>query len=217
MITPAAGLRTSAEVPSLSWLGHASFRLQSKAGKVVYIDPWEVRSTAKADLILITHEHYDHCSPEDVKKLSTPETVVVAPADCAAKIGGAVTTVKPGVRGTYAGFAVETVPAYNIDKAFHPKAKGWVGYLLTIDGKRVYHAGDADLIPEMEGIVCDVALLPVGGTYNMNAAEATAATTKIRAKEWVPMHWGKIVGSQADAEAFRKGVTNGIVVILPLE
>lgn len=199
----------------LHWLGHASFRMEAKNGKVIYTDPWEVKSTAKADLILITHEHYDHCSPEDVKKLSKPDTVVVAPADCGAKLGQPIQTLKPGQSGTFAGFTVAAVPAYNVNKDFHQKAKQWVGYIVTVDGQRIYQAGDTDLIPEMKEVVCDVALLPVGGTYTMSAAEAAQAATMIQAKEFVPMHWGKIVGSRADAEAFRKAVKGRVTVLMP--
>lgn len=217
MITPIPGMRTSALLPSLSWLGHASFRITAKNGKVIYTDPWEVRSTTKADLILITHEHFDHCSPDDVRKLSKPGTVIVAPPDCGAKLGLPFQAVKPGQSGTYAGFAVETTPAYNVGKDFHQQGKNWVGYIVTIDGIRLYQAGDTDIIPAMQTIRCDVALLPVGGTYTMTAAEAAKATTMIQAKEWVPMHWGKIVGSKADAEAFQKAVTTGTVCVLPLE
>ncbi|MBI2346877.1 MAG: MBL fold metallo-hydrolase [Deltaproteobacteria bacterium] len=198
----------------LHWLGHASFRIESKDGKVIYTDPWEVKSTVKADLILITHEHYDHCSPDDVKKLTKPGTVVVAPPDCSAKLGQTIHAVRPGQKGTYAGFTVETVPAYNIGKDFHQKAKNWVGYIITVDGRRIYQAGDTDVIPEMKEVICDVALLPIGGTYTMSAAEAAKATTMIQAKEWIPMHWGKIVGSQADAETFRDAVKRGTVTIL---
>lgn len=217
MIMPVSGMRTSALIRGLSWLGHASFRITTQDGKVIYIDPWEVRSRAKADLILITHEHYDHCSPDDVRKLSKPGTVIVAPPDCGAKLGLPIQVVKPGQSGTYAGFAVETVPAYNVGKDFHQQGKNWVGYIVTIDGKRLYHAGDTDIIPAMQTVHCDVALLPIGGTYTMSATEATRAATMIQAKEWVPMHWGKIVGSEADAETFAKTVTKGTVCVLPLE
>lgn len=203
---------------SLHWLGHDSFRIESADGQVIYIDPWEVRSTEKkADLILITHEHYDHCSPDDVKKLSKPGTVILTPPDCGTKLGVPTQAARPGLSGTYAGFTVEMVAAYNIGKEFHQKSKHWVGYIITVDGKRIYHAGDTDIIPEMQGITCDVALLPVGGTYTMSAAEAAKAATIIKAKEYIPMHWGKIVGTRADAEAFKAAVKTGTVAIMPEE
>jgi L-ascorbate metabolism protein UlaG (beta-lactamase superfamily) len=156
--------------------------------------------------VLVTHEHYDHCSPEDVLLVSGPETVVLAPADCRPKlegIGASLIDVEPSQEYEAAGLKVRTVPAYNVDKQFHPKDRNWVGYIVEIGGKTVYHTGDSDFIPEMEGLGADVALVPVGGTYTMTAEEAAEAVKAIGAAEAVPMHYGSIVGSEADAERFR--------------
>lgn len=187
------------------WLGHASFVL-TDGQAVVYIDPYQVQDGGTADLVLVTHEHYDHCSPEDVLLVAGPETVVLAPADCRPKlegIGGSLIDVEPNKEYEAAGLKVKTVPAYNVDKQFHPKEKGWVGYVVEIGGKSVYHTGDSDLIPEMKGLNADIALVPVGGTYTMTAEEAAEAVKAIGAAEAVPMHYGSIVGSEEDAQRFR--------------
>ncbi len=189
-------------VQNLHWLGHGTFKLTGE--RIVYIDPWQLKGDLEqADLILITHSHYDHCSPEDVAKVRGPQTTVVATADCVAKLGGVVQVVKPGDRLTVQGVAVEAVPAYNLDKDFHPRQEGWVGYVVTLNGRRFYHAGDSDHIPEMGAVQADVALLPVGGTYTMTADEAAAAANAMRPGVAVPMHWGSIVGGRQDAERFQ--------------
>lgn len=185
------------------WLGHGSFKLTGE--KVAYIDPWELEGQPEiADLILITHEHHDHCSPEDVARISGPNTVVVTTGDCAAKLGVDARIVKPGDRLTVQGVDIEAVPAYNINKTFHPRENGWVGYIVTWDGLRIYHAGDSDHVPEMDTLQVDVALLPVGGKYTMTASEAAAAANAMRPRLAVPMHWGRVVGARSDAERFRE-------------
>lgn len=192
-------------IENIKWLGHASFRLTGE--KTVYIDPWKIKGGDKADIILITHEHYDHCSPEDVAKITKNDTVIVAVADCQSKLlklDREIRLVEPGKKLNIRGVLVEAVPAYNINKRFHPKDNQWVGYVVTINGKRIYHAGDTDLIPEMSQLKgIDVALLPVGGTYTMNADEAAKAAEIIRPKVAVPMHVGDIVGTKKDIERFK--------------
>ncbi|MGQ9682447.1 MAG: MBL fold metallo-hydrolase [Anaerolineae bacterium] len=191
-----------AMIQSIRWLGHAGFLL--KDGRVVYIDPYKLAGTEVGDLILITHEHSDHCSPEDVKWLRQGATVIACPPSCAQQFKGDVRVVKPGDVLQLKGVGVEVVPAYNINKPYHPKEAGGVGYVVTMPGgMRVYHAGDTDLIPEMEHIQADVALLPVGGTYTMDAAEAAQAANLIKPRLAIPMHWGSIVGSRQEAERFK--------------
>jgi L-ascorbate metabolism protein UlaG (beta-lactamase superfamily) len=202
-------------IDAIAWLGHASFRIDGS--RVVYIDPWKVTDDApKADLILITHDHYDHCSPDDVARLAKQGTVILAPPAAAAKLAGlTVTRVAPGERHAVGAVTVETLPAYNIGKKFHPRANGNVGYVVTLDGGRLYHAGDTDLIPEMAGIDVDVALLPVGGTYTMTAAEAARAAVTIRPREAaVPIHYGDIVGRAGDGRAFLEAVGGAVPVRL---
>ena len=186
---------------NLHWLGHASFLYEGR--KRIYFDPWQLKAGAKpADLILISHEHYDHLSPEDVAKVQTPNTVIVTAVDCAAKLTGNVITLKPGETTEVAGIRIEAVRAYNRNKPFHPMPKGWLGLVADIDGFVIYHAGDTDHIPEMKGVKADVALLPVGGTYTMTADEAARATLDITHKIAIPMHYGSIVGSEKDARRF---------------
>ncbi len=192
-------------VENIFWLGHDSFRL--KGEKVVYIDPWKLDAGAeKADVILVTHNHFDHFSADDIAKISKSDTVVVMPQVAADKFAGKETVVKPGDKISAAGIAIEVVPAYNTNKPNHPKSAGHVGYIVTLNGKRIYHAGDTDLIPEMATIKVDVALLPVSGTYVMNATEAAEAAKAIKPGLAIPMHWGdpNVVGTRADADEFKR-------------
>ena len=199
-------------VENIHWLGHDTFKIIGE--KVIYTDPFKIRNKDTADIILITHEHYDHCSPEDVKMLQGPDTVIVAPADCAKKLSGDVKTVKPGDTLNVGGIEVEAVPSYNTNKQFHPKANGWVGYVFTVNGKRVYIAGDTDYIPEMKNIKADIALLPVSGTYVMTAEEAIKAALDINPKVAVPMHYDSIVGTKDDAKRFAAGLKGKIEVLV---
>jgi len=190
---------------NIDWLGHAGFMIKDE--KVIYVDPFKIAGGEKADLILITHEHYDHCSLEDIKKIIKPETIIVTVADCQSKFSGLevanVTLVKPGDKLNVKGTEIEAVPAYNKDKQFHPKENEWVGFIFTVDGKRIYHAGDTDDIPEMQSLSnIDIALMPVGGTYTMSPEEAAEAVNKFRPKVAIPMHYGTVVGKKEDAEKF---------------
>ena len=186
----------------IKWLGHAGFKIKKK--KVIYIDPYQIDDIEPADLILITHDHYDHCSPDDIKKIIKEDTIIIGPKEAVSKLTGNTIAVKPGDRKEVDDIIIDAVPAYNIRKKFHPKNKKYVGYVININGKKIYHAGDTDLIPEMEKLAVDIALLPVGGEYTMNAEEAALAANKIKPKIAVPMHYGTIVGSEEDAEEFRK-------------
>jgi len=209
-------------IENIHWLGHDSFRLDGSS--TVYIDPWKLAADAPpADLILITHDHYDHFSPDDIARLSTPRTTLIGPASVTAKIDGvAAVTLSAGETATVGGVTVTGVPAYNIDKfrqpgeVFHPRAAGGLGYIVELDGRRIYHAGDTDAIPEMRDVRCDVALLPVSGTYVMTAAEAAEACRMISAAAAVPMHYGDIVGTAADAARF-EGLCGVPVTVLPFE
>ncbi len=191
---------------TLEWLNHhASFKITSE-NKTVYIDPWNVNDDEYADVILITHPHYDHCSPPDVEKLSNQDTVVVAPSECISKLKNAK-AVAPWQKIPIGDITIEAVPAYNVNperQNYHKKSNNWVGYVVDINGKRIYHAGDTDKIPEMSQIKCDIALIPCGGTYTMTGAEAGEAANAINPKIAVAMHWGKIVGTAKDVDDFRK-------------
>ena len=188
-----------------TWFKQAAYRWQGD-GLTVYIDPWEVTTTDVADLIVITHAHFDHFSPPDIEKVSGPRTVVVAPHDIARELSGNVTAVAPGEVLEAAGVHLETVPAYNVVEErlqAHPKANGWVGYLLTLGGHTYYHAGDTDRLPELERLRTEVAFLPIGGTYTMDAVEAAGLARAMAPNLAVPMHYGFVVGSREDAEVFR--------------
>jgi L-ascorbate metabolism protein UlaG (beta-lactamase superfamily) len=189
----------------IHWLGHASFMIEDSI--TIYIDPYDLpEGLPPADLVLITHDHSDHFSPADLDKILKPATVVVSVKSVCDQLPAKVKhsrVVAPGDTITVGEVTIAAVPAYNIKKDFHPKKKGWVGFVIEVDGRRIYHAGDTDLIPEMEGIDTDVALLPAGGKYTMDAGEAARAANLIRPKVAIPMHWGKIVGSEKDAQAFK--------------
>ncbi len=190
-------------IDKIKWLGHATFQI--KDDKVIYIDPWKLKGTEEqADIILITHDHYDHCEPEDVAKIQGEKTVIVTTADCAQKLSGDVRIITPGQRMTVQGVEVEAVPAYNLNKDFHPQANGWVGFIITLSGQRIYHSGDSDHTPEMDQVQADIVLLPVGGTYTMTAEEAARAANDIGPSYAVPMHYGTIVGSEKDARKFQE-------------
>ncbi|GAB4437816.1 MAG: MBL fold metallo-hydrolase [bacterium] len=186
---------------NIHWLGHDTFKISGE--KTIYTDPFNIAKSDKADIILITHEHFDHCSPDDVKKLQAEDTVIVTVKDCAQKLSGNIKIVNPGDKLTVSGIEIEAVPAYNTNKQFHPKSKGWVGFIFKVNGKRIYIAGDTDRIPEMKNFKdIDIALLPVSGTYVMTAEEAVEAALDIKPKLAIPMHYGSIVGSVNDAKRF---------------
>jgi L-ascorbate metabolism protein UlaG (beta-lactamase superfamily) len=195
---------------NLHWLGHDSFRLDGPP--VIYFDPWKLPpGSPVADVILVSHDHYDHLSADDVKKISGPKTVVIANPSAAAKLKGA-RVIRAGQKVAFGNVTVEAVPAYNLNKfrspgnPFHPKQAEHNGYIVAVGGERLYHSGDTDHIPEMSGLKCDVALLPVSGTYVMTAEEAASAAATIKPRVAVPMHYGdkEVVGTLADAERFKE-------------
>jgi L-ascorbate metabolism protein UlaG (beta-lactamase superfamily) len=196
----------------ITWLGHDGFLLeQANNGKKIIIDPFKLSENLSADIVLITHDHPDHCSIADLKRVVRDDTIIFLPADCisslAGRVGGKTVILEPGKKVNVQGITIETVPAYNTNKHFHPKENQWNGYVVTINGVRIYHAGDTDRISEMKllhGIV-DVALLPVSGKYTMTAEEAAMAANEIMPKLAIPMHWGAgVVGTIEDAEKFKQ-------------
>lgn len=200
-------------IKNIHWLGHDGFRIDGSC--TIYIDPFNISGGPEADIILVSHEHFDHCSPADVSKIQGNSTVIVTEKDSAKKLGGDVRVVKPKESVVVKGITIEAVPAYNTDKDFHPKQKGWLGFVIDMDGTRIYHAGDTDFIPEMENLNVDIALLPVSGTYVMTADQAVKAALAIKPKLAVPMHYGAIVGSEEDAVRFKQELDGKIDVIIP--
>ncbi|HTY44090.1 MAG TPA: MBL fold metallo-hydrolase [Patescibacteria group bacterium] len=197
----------------LKWLGHSSFMI--KNSKVIYIDPFKIsEGREKADIILITHDHFDHCSVEDMEKIIKEGTKIFAPADCQSKIAKFKTPVdaeivEPDREFSYGNIKIDTIPAYNIDKSFHPKEEGWVGYVVKMNDVLVYHAGDTDVIPEMQKLTgykqpgkIFIALLPIGGRFTMTAEEAAEAAKIIKPSLAIPMHFGNIIGTEQDAKEF---------------
>lgn len=197
----------------IKWLGHSGFMI--KNSKIIYIDPYNISGNReKADLILITHDHYDHCSVEDMEKIIKEGTRIIAPADCQSKIMKSkipvkIEVIEPHKELSYGNVRINTIPAYNIDKPFHPKEESWVGYLIKMGDVLVYHAGDTDVIPEMQKLTGYkqqgkkfIALLPIGGRFTMGVEEAVEAAKIIKPSLAIPMHFGSIVGTEEDAKEF---------------
>jgi len=226
-------VETNAFINKIQWLGHDCMRIDSDP--VIYFDPYQIESEVKADIILITHEHYDHCSCDDVKKILGKDTTIVTEKDSAKKlkkelgksVDGKIEVVAPGQSITVKGITIDAVAAYNINKNFHPKERNWLGFVVEVpmvselsggimEGEivRFYHAGDTDLIPEMADIRCDVAFLPVSGTYVMTAEEAVTAALKIMPRLAVPIHYGTLVGDEKDAELFRRGLEGKVSTVI---
>jgi L-ascorbate metabolism protein UlaG (beta-lactamase superfamily) len=199
-------------VKRIAWLGHDSYRIDGDL--VIYFDPYEIEAGTAADIIFISHEHFDHCSPTDVAKIQKNDTVIVTDAASSTKLKGEIKTMRPGDRMIVKGVEVEAVPAYNVNKEFHPKGAGMLGFVVQIGGVWVYHAGDTDFVAEMNEISADIALLPVSGTYVMTADEAIKAALAINPKVAIPMHYGAIVGDKTDAEYFRDQLAGKIEVVI---
>lgn len=188
--------------------------------EIVYVDPFQLpRASSDADIILITHDHFDHFSPEDIVKIQKPDTRYVLPEsmkgrlDEVASPDSKIYYVEPKQNKGVGSVVIETVPAYNMYKLHHPKASGFVGYIIRVNDLRVYVAGDTDIIPEMKSIMCDIAMLPIGGTYTMDATEAAKLVNVMKPKVAIPTHYGAVVGSPADADVFRSGVDPSIEVV----
>jgi L-ascorbate metabolism protein UlaG (beta-lactamase superfamily) len=184
----------------IDWLGHSSVRVET-GGIVIYIDPYKIASRIKADIILITHDHFDHLSVGDIERVLGQDTQVVSPPGCSAP--GERVFLGVGDKATIKGVLIEAVAAYNVDKRFHPRSAGGVGYLVTSEGETLYHAGDTDLIEEMNELNPTVALLPVSGTFVMNPEEAAEAAKRLAPELAIPIHYGAgVAGTEEDAKRF---------------
>jgi L-ascorbate metabolism protein UlaG (beta-lactamase superfamily) len=203
-------------------IAHDTFRVAGS--KVIYTDPFKVSKEDQADIVLLSHEHFDHLSLDDLRKVCTPETTIVASPSCKGGLQKVKAKgkhfIEPGMKQNVEQVVIEAVPAYNVNKfrepgkPFHPKGVKGVGFVFEMDGTRVYYAGDTDFIPEMKSIHCDIALLPVSGTYVMTVEEAAKAAQTINPKIAVPMHYAAIVGTEDDAKKFKSMVTNCEVQIV---
>ncbi len=199
-----------------------SIRIRDRIG-TIYIDPYEMKEEPHdADYIFITHDHYDHYSPEDIQKVVGESTVLIIPEKMEGKISGIsdkmrkVVTVKPGMFYETDGLEFDTVAAYNTIKPFHMKSAGWVGYILRIDRQRIYIAGDTDVTKEAKAVRCDIAFVPIGGTYTMNAKQAAELINEIQPEVAIPVHYGSVVGGKADEEIFAANVKEPVKVEIKL-
>ena len=210
----------------IRWHGHDTFSVESDVR--IFFDPYKLSKQSEADLILISHDHFDHLSLEDLQKISTTKTTIVAAKECVNKITGIAFKEKmgiaPGEEKTVNGIRIRAISAYNIDKInhdtkkpFHPKEDNKIGFLVNINGTVIYHTGDSDLIPEMSNLRPDILLIPVSGTYVMTNKEAAKATEIIKPKIAIPMHYGTIVGTERDATEFKNLVKSCEVQILTKE
>jgi L-ascorbate metabolism protein UlaG (beta-lactamase superfamily) len=190
-------------------LCHSSIKINKE--KVIYIDPFKIdKNYNDADMIFVTHDHYDHYSEEDIDKIKKEDTIIIAPEELLTKLlrkgfrKDSIITVEPNKKYMIQGMKFETIPAYNTNKQFHPKENGWVGYIIEIKGVRYYIAGDTDITEENRRVKCDVAFVPVGGTYTMDFKEAATLVNEIKPKMAIPIHYGDIVGTKQDAIDFSK-------------
>ena len=188
-------------------LCHSSIKINKE--KVIYIDPFKIEKNYNdADIVFITHDHYDHYSEEDIDKVINENTIIIIPEELLTKLlrkginKNAIITVEPNEKYVVQGIKFETIPAYNTNKTFHPKKNGWVGYIIIINGIRYYIAGDTDITEENKQVKCDVAFVPVGGTYAMDFKEAASLINEIKPKIAIPIHYGSIVGTEQDAIDF---------------
>ena len=205
-------------VDNIKVFTHSSIRVQS-GDKVIYADPFEIKQAPHdADIILITHDHYDHFSTNDISRIAKPGTVLVVPDNMAKKAEdarqyvGRIETIAQGSSKEVDGLTIETIPAYNTLKPFHMKSAGWVGYIFEADGKRVYIAGDTDATKEAKAVKCDIALVPIGGHYTMDCKDAAAVVNTIKPEVAIPTHYGSIVGSPEDGKRFAELVDDSIKV-----
>jgi L-ascorbate metabolism protein UlaG (beta-lactamase superfamily) len=200
----------------ISWLGHASFQVSGK--KTVYIDPWKIDGEPHdGDIILVSHSHHDHFSREDIRSVLKEDGQIIGSEDVIDELGRG-TALKPGESLEIDGVKIAGVPAYNVEKEFHPKENNWLGFVIQLDGVSVYYAGDTDAVEEMKGLKnIDIAFLPVGGTFTFGPEEAAEAANGFSPKKAIPYHWGDIVGNRKDAQKFAKKAAMEVEILSPMD
>ena len=205
-------------VDKISWLGHASFKIT--AGKTIYIDPWKLPDGmgGDGDIVLVTHDHYDHCSPKDVEQALAPSGKLVVAECCRAMLPKADMYILPYMKFTVSDIEIYATAAYNINKKYHLHEYGHLGFIITLDGITIYNTGDTDAFAHMADLTCDIVILPVSGTYVMDPSEAVDACNMLSPKVAIPMHWGDpdVVGTLADAERFAKIAPCETVILNPV-
>ena len=200
-------------IENIECLGHSTIKINGD--KIIYIDPFNIKENYKdADIIFITHSHYDHFSKEDILKVKKESTKIIVPEDLYSEVTSIgfnnIMTVLPNNSYSVDNIKFRTIPAYNTNKNFHPKENKWVGYILDIDDLKYYIAGDTDITIENKDVVCDIAFLPIGGVYTMDYIEASKLANTIKPKIVIPIHYGSIVGTKSDALKFKELIDSGI-------
>lgn len=204
---------------NIKWLGHSSIKIVGE--KIIYIDPYNIEDELNdSDIIFITHNHYDHFSPEDIKKCINENTKIIVTKDLyddTLKLGFKtkdIITVLPNNSYKVDDLNFDTIPSYNINKEYHPKTNNWVGYIIEINNIKYYIAGDTDITEESKQVKCDIAFLPVGGTFTMDYQEAATLTNKIKPKIVIPIHYGSLVGTKEDAINFKNNINDDIKCVI---
>lgn len=218
-LQPQESDRIAKVIEHITWFGQAAIRIESE-NLTIYIDPYQIQESDSADIILITHSHRDHLDPESIARIRQANTIIIGPRSCRKELealeASQLILMAAGEEQEVLGIPIQAVAAYNIKKRrYHPKEKGFLGYILTTNGIRIYHAGDTERIPEMKTFSCDIALTPLGQTYTMNSVkEATQAVLDVKARAAIPIHYGMYEGTPEDAQQFKKMLKDKVNVYI---
>jgi len=220
LVDAGADMTVDQLVSNIHWIQQSAFRIEGSKYKI-YTDPINISNTDEADIILITHPHGDHFSPDNIAKIATSKTILIAPAECnyTGTIGKRITLIPGGEYTAFGSIKIKAVPAYNIVKTqYHPRSNNWVGYVVTLNGVTFYQAGDTERVPEMKNITTDIAMLSLGQTYTYESvADAAAVAKDVKAKVAIPMHFGLYEGTEADALTFKSLLENEMKVVIKIK